>query len=264
MLCIILPTSWNQIIVPRLYDANLSQLRQIHRDRLTQSRNIFHNPPEEADPMNVEYITMQGDWFYRSTVWSFTETHEQRIRFQRYLYENYFPASKEVENAMDDINRKRIHIDNMRSIIFFFNPIVLFNDISMKIAGNSRSDYVRFLHAAREVRNELVDTGSRDGWLFGYGFSAMFSEEYMFGSIDDWMYKFETMDNNDLFDEIMGLMEAAQPFTFDKPNFRRFEQPNLSVLEIFTQIILVLGIFVMSILTLWIVIWVKFLKFDVR
>ena len=264
MLCIILPTGYDQIMTPRLYDNSILQLQQVRRDKVMQARNIFSNPPEDADPTTVEYMVMTGDWFYRLSIWSFTETHEQRYRFQRYLHDYYFPVAKEVEMATDDIIRKQINIENTRNVIFFFNPIVLFRDISMKIAGNSRFNYLKYLQDVREIRNDLVNIGRRDGWLFDYRFSAMFTEKDMFGSFGDWEHKFATTNFDDLYAEVMILMDAAEPFSFDRPDVRRYEQSNLSVLEIFAQIIPVLSIFVLSILALWTVTWLKFMKYDLR
>jgi len=263
MLCIILPTSWNQIISPKLFNDDINQLRQIHWDKVMQAWNIFWMPPDEVAVQGGFIVMRTGDFFYRENLWSIKEDHERHTRFRRYLYDTYLPATREVEQAMDNIQRKRINVANIRNMVFFFNPIVLFNDIGMKIAGNSRADYIRFLHDAREIRDDLVNTGIRDGWLFGYGFNAMFTEEHILDMADvlKWI---ETMDHDELYAHVMGMMDAATPYSFEMPFIRRHEQPNPSFGEVFVRIAGVLGIFVVSIMGMWVMTWVRFMGYDVR
>jgi ABC-type transport system involved in multi-copper enzyme maturation permease subunit len=264
MICIILPVGWNQMVSPKIFDDSLNQYWQIYTDHYGTANEILYNPPDEANLSLVSNVSQTGDWFYRCNVWGFTETHEQRSRFYRYAYDKYYPASLELEQALDNYHHKRINIENIRNIVFFFNPIVLFNDIGRKISGNSRADYIKFLHDSREIRNDLVSLGAREGWLFGYGFTAMYEEKDILGSVDEWMPKFMNGNPEEVYAEVMGLMAVATPYTFEKPFIRSYQQPNPSFNEIFSKLVSVLTIFVVSILALWVLTWVKFMKYDVR
>ena len=62
----------------------------------------------------------------------------------------------------------------------------------------------------------------------------------------------------------MSMMDTATPYGFEMPFVRRYEQPNPSFGVVFLRIAGVLGIFVVSIMGMWICTWYKFLGYDVR
>ena len=191
------------------------------------------------------------------------EAYQRWYLFLEHLYINYFPANRKIELAMDNIIRKLISMENTRSLVFFFNPIVLFNDISNRIAGNSRTDYLRFLQESREIRNDFVSLGIREGWLLGYGFFARKADEALLGSEEYWNERFRT-NYDSAINDMFAMIDGAEMFSFEMPIIRRYEQPNPSFGEIFSRIVIVLAMFVVSILGLWILTWERFMRYDVR
>jgi len=265
MLCIILPISWDYIASPKLFDDEMVQLRRVHADKQRQVQRVLQEVPDEMNlHMTTHLMWNSGHGIYQERVWTFTEAYQRRYLFLRYVYENYFPASREVEQAMDEIQRKRIGIDNIKSLVFFFNPIVLFNDIGARIAGNSRADYLRFLHAGREIRDDLVNLGIREGWLFDYRFFAYYADENQPGSWEPWGERAAVEGWDTVWVDIQAVMGRLERFSFDMPFIRRYEQPNPTFGEIFSRIAVVLVMFVVSILILWICTWYKFMRYDVR
>jgi hypothetical protein len=225
---------------------------------------IINDVPDDANVNHTNHMSWNGGTINNVSVWSYQEAYEQRYRFQRYAYENIFPAIRDVEQAVDDVIRKRISMENTKSWVFFFNPIVLFNDISMKIAGNSRADYLRFLQRGREMRDDLFSIGAREGWLFDYRFFTLFADEDLLGSMESWMEKMYSVGWEDVWAEVLALADTAERFSFDVPVLRGYEQPNPGFGEIFMRVVAVLAMFVVSILVLWVMIWVRFGRYDVR
>jgi hypothetical protein len=209
------------------------------------------------------YLSNNGGITRNVMILSNLETYQKWYRYLEHLYENYFPANREIELAMDSIIRKRISMENIRSLVFFFNPIVLFNDISNRIAGNSRADYHRFLQEGRGMRNDFVSIGIREGWLLGYGFFAQKADETLLGSEEYWNERFRTNYDSAL-NDMIAIVSNAEMFSFEMPIIRRYEQPNPTFGEIFNRIAVVLAMFVVSILGLWILTWTKFMRYDVR
>ena len=265
LLSILLPVSWDYIISPKLFDNSLTQLQQIHTDKKNIANDLFWNPPPEVKPGGM-YLMHTGSHFYNSKIFSDQNTYDTHYRFQKYLYENYYPATKVAELAIDDVIRKRLTIENTKNWIFFFNPILLFEDISRKITGNSRGDYLRFLHDGRLIRDDLVNRGIQEGWLMDYRFFAMFQDEHLFESEQMQALWQRAMKEGvgSVFLDILAFMENSEKFKFEMPTIRRYTQPNFSFSEIFGKIAIVLTIFVFSILILWILTWIKFMKYDVR
>ena len=263
LFCIVLPTSWDYLISPKLYDEKISHLTRIYMDKQTQANNIFYKVPDDVNINLVGHLHW-NNYFYSSTVWSFQYTYARHYAFQKYVYEEYFPVSREVEQAIDDVIRKRINVQDTKSFVFFFNPIVLFNDISMKIAGNHRSDYLRFLQNSREIRDDLVNLGVREGWLLDYRFFAYYADEFMLGPDEPLWERMEKLGWDAVWQEMKSLSENAEAFTFEMPVVRRYAQPNPSFGEIFNRIVMVLTMFVVSIIALWILTWYKFMHYDVR
>jgi hypothetical protein len=260
LLCIILPISWENIISRKLFNDDIVSLNRIVTDRWTQAQKVASG----FETGNVVYVYNMGSSLNRARILGFESTHETHIRLQRYFYEYYTPAIIDIESAVDDVQRKRINIENTKNMVFFFNPIVLFRDISNRIAGNSRVDYLRFLHDGRIIRNELTSIGAREGWLFDYGYFAEFADERLMGDEAAFWERFAVVGMETLYQELMLLMETAEKFSFEMPSIRRYEQPNPTFTEIFSRIATVLAMFVVSILALWVLTWVRFMRYDVR
>ncbi|MCL2063568.1 MAG: ABC transporter permease [Candidatus Cloacimonetes bacterium] len=256
---IVLPISWDYIIYPRLYDEQVLHLRTIQGDKQYEKTRVeFDVNPHWSG----NFIQYSGEGFYNSWVFAFKETMDGRDQLLRYMYDEVYPLTFEVEQARDDVIRYLINTENVKNWVFFFNPIVLFNNLSMKITGNSRGDYLRFLHSARELRNELVSLGIEEGWLLDYRFNAYVPEKY------------NVLDYDVLYEQVEGDYERMGEFVHEfigddryemrLPVFRRYEQPIYSFGEIFERIFVYLVLFVVSIVVLWVMTWRKFLKYDVR
>jgi hypothetical protein len=258
MLCIILPISWDYIVSPQLFNDDIVQLQRNENDRRMQAWEWLR-----GQRISGMYMYHNGGRTHSIEIWSFTETYESWYEYLVLLNSEYFNLNREIELATDNIIRKRIIIDNVRNSVFFYNPIVLFNDISNQIAGNSRADYLRFLHEGRGIRDDFVNLGTRDGWLLDYRFFAHKADPDLLGSQDLWMDKFMS-DLDTTVDELMAIGESAESFSFEMPFIRRYEQPNPSVTDIFSRIVMVLSMLVVSSLALWILTWNKFMRYDVR
>jgi ABC-type transport system involved in multi-copper enzyme maturation permease subunit len=278
MLAIILPTCWEYIVSPSLYNEKINQLTTIFNDKIDNGKRIFYQQvPDEANINLVGHMNWSG-YFYDCTMWVFNFTLEQHIRFYNYVYENYYPASRETEQAKDDILRLQIHIDNTKSWVFFYNPIVLFTDLSAKITGNSRADFFKFIQDSRVVRDNLVSIGITDGWLLDYRFNAAYKEEFLLGDEREfWRFVFSQSgipeskwDETDWTDKIdwWGIIteyqEKAEKYELTLPTFGRYNQPQHSLSEIFLKILPFLSVFVLSIVALWIGTWTLFNRYDVR
>ena len=268
---IVLPISWEYILSPKLYNDKLNILQQNYRDKYLQTYKIQHDDvPEDADIHNVGHILWNGD-FYDNTVWGLHYTYDTHYRYQRYMYEVYFPASREAELSIDEIYRKQINIENTKNWIFFFNPIVIFNNLSMKITGNSRNDHLRFLHDSREVRDDLISLGSTEGWLFDYRFFALYKEEHDLNPL--WISMVEEFnDDYDLFWDnwdyvwarIVEFREQGEFYEMEIPHFRKYQQPHFTIAMIIPRIYSGMLMLVGSILVLWVLTWNRFMKYDVR
>ncbi|MCL2063563.1 MAG: ABC transporter permease [Candidatus Cloacimonetes bacterium] len=284
MFSIVLPISWDYIIAPRLYNDTLTQLSQGYRDKIMQAQRIMYNDvPDEANINLVGHMNWSGrHFFYETNVAGWKATHEQHHRYQMYIYENYFPVTRDAEQAYDEIQRKRIYMENVRNWVFFYNPIVLFNSLSAQITGNSREDLLRFLHTTRELRDELVNLGVSEEWLLDSRFFIMYELEtdVMYNITDQYdlfMLIYEYAGGHgpleDFFNEIgeeravgylQEMVSQQERYNMVLPRFRRYEQPIYTFSEIFARILQYLVVFVVSILVLWVMTWRKFLGFDVR
>jgi len=252
-------------VSPQLFDNQIAQVRQIARDKRTQAhRTLWNDVPEEAQIFSIFPLTRNGGYGHSMLASGFERIYITYYTFLRYLNESYYPASRDVEFARDNVLRKEIRIDGIRNIVSFFNPIVLFNDIGAKIAGNSRADYLRFLQDGRAVRDDLINIGVRDGWILDYRFFAVFADKYIWGCEEEFISAFELDHSVSWNDRIQAVYSVAERFSFEMPVYKRYEQPNYSFGEIFARIATVLGLFVVSILGLWILTWVKFMRYDVR
>ena len=261
LLSIILPISWDYIIQPRVYNDSIKSLNRIYTEKYSHRYDAMYseNPHEGGQFFNY----MGGGGYYDTTILADKATMERRDLYRRHVYDSGWALTSDVEQARDELLRKRINIENTRNWIFFYNPIVLFNNLSMKITGNSREDYMLFMHSARELRNELVNIGVTEGWLFDYRFNALVEEEYNYIVIEDLYVEFNE-DLDALYDYIGDILINAKKYEIQIPVFRRYEQPIYTFGEIFNRILLYLVLFVVSILVLWVMTWYKFLHYDVR
>jgi len=167
------------------------------------------------------------------------------------------------EQAYDDVYRVRINTENLMNRVFFFNPIVIFHNLSMKIAGNSRVDHLVFLHTARELRDDLVNLGATEGWLFDYRFYAHFKEEYNLGSREEMLARFDG-DRELIWEYVNEIEENAEMYEMEVPVFRKYEQPHFTLAMMIPRVFESMVLFVGSIVGLWVVIWWRFLGYDVR
>ena len=266
MFSIILPISWKYIVSPQLFDNQMAQVRQIRDDKAAEAHRRLVEVPEEAQIFRLDGAMNRNSGYGHSMFTTgFERAYITLYAFLRYLNESYFPAAREVEFARDNILRKQINIDNIKNMVFFFNPIVLFNDIGAKIAGNSRADYLRFLHDGRAVRDDFINLGVREGWVFDYRFFAQYADRSLwFDYEDELMMLFNSGDQDAIWERFGAIHESAELFSFEMPVYRRYEQPNYSFGEIFVRIAAVLGLFVVGILGLWVCTWYKFIRYDVR
>jgi len=270
MFAIILPISWDYIAVPKLYSDQISSLNRIVSDKQSQLHRIMYTDvPDDVNRYNVSYMHWYGD-FYHVQMWSFRETHELWYRFQKYIIDNYYPVSRQAEQAKDEVFRKQISVDNVKNWVFFFNPIVLFENLSAKIGGNSREDYLKLLQDSRNIRDELVNLGISEGWLLDYRFFAVYKEEYSLGTTDEIVEIVSQangggdIDSEMFYGYVEEVRDRAERFEFEMPYFRRYEQPQYTFGEIFGRIWVYLGVFVGSILGLWVMTWRRFMTYDVR
>jgi hypothetical protein len=118
--------------------------------------------------------------------------------------------------------------------------------MSNKIAGNAQEDFQRFLHDSRAVRDDLVNVGVREGWLFDNRFFRGWGEEYYHGEL------MPRPDFNNRTNEI------------ELPVFRAYSQPQFTFGELFIRVYLYMFLFVLCIIVLWLFSWQRFMKYDVR
>jgi len=266
LFAIILPISWDYIAVPNLYNDTLTTLTRNYKDKWNQAFSIMRNDlPDDVDPYKTNHLIWNGS-FYDSTVWGFSDTYQQHDRYQQYLYKNYYPMSRETEQARDEVYRKQISMDNVRNWIFFYNPIVLFENLATKITGNGREDYLKFLQDSRIIRDDLVNMGIDEGWLMDKRFSALFAD-LEFDSWEDMLASYGgdvSEDDRGFWDYFYNLSQTGERFTFDMPDIPPYEQPRYTFGEIFARIWQYLVLFVVSILALWLLTWKKFMEYDVR
>lgn len=271
LLSIILPITWEYIVSPQLFHQELNNLTLTYEKKLEHSKNIFLLREVDTNKYNVNEIDINkvshlnwSNYFYDTSVWSFDEAYDQHYRFMQYVIDEYYPASREVEQAIDGLYRKQISVQNYKNGVFFFNPIVLFENLSTKIAGNSQLDYLKLLHNAREIRDELVNRGINEGWLKDYRFFACWSEKENCGTYNDLVKRFNG-DHAKLWDYLMArINEPKEAFEFSLPDLHKYSQNQLSFGEIFSRIFPYLVLFVVNIIVLWLIIWFKFMNYDIR
>ena len=273
LFAIVLPTSWKHIISPMIYDDSMALLNQNYEDKYHLAQRIFNledldETKYNAADLNIHwgsYWHWSGGPFYSVQIWSHHEMYEARNRRAKYTFDEYYPVSMEVEQAMDQVYRKRISIENAKNWIFFFDPIVLFENLSMKITGNSREDHLKFLHDARIIRADLVNLGIYEGWLLDWRFYARYNYEITHALGGIWEYYTAMEENPDLDHSYPTYDEAENNlFIFDTPTINRYSQPIFTFGEIFERIWVYLGMFVGSIVVLWLFTWWKFMRYDVR
>jgi len=271
LFAIILPISWEFIISPKLYDDTINRLFKNYSDKRSHSRTIFHlgavdetkYDKNELDIGQVNHYNFRGQVFYENVIAGPQETYDQHYRYQKYILDNYYPASREVEQARDEVYREYIHMENVRNWVFFFDPIVLFENLSSKITGNGRTDHLKFLHDSREVRDELVSQGVREGWLLDYRFFAKYKETLVLPPMEE-LIEMAGGDWDVARDLLGSLFDNAEEFEMVLPSFRRYAQPILTFGEVFMGILPYLVMFVVSILGLWVMTWQRFMAYDVR
>jgi len=263
LLSIVLPITWDYIFAPKLFNDRVAELDQIYQDKNAQARRIFYDEvPEDADIFNAVHTLWSGS-FYNSNIWGYDDVYETHYRFQRYVIDYYYPASRQTEQAKDEVYRKNINMENMRNIVFFYNPIVLFESLSNKIAGNSQENYLKFLYDSRKIRDNLVSLGISEGWLLDYRFFAHFKEEYRLGDYNELLAKYNN-DPRKVNQLVMETYDIAEPYVMHLPPIQPYEQPQYNFGEIYSQIYVYLVVFVVCILALWVMTWQRFMRYDVR
>jgi len=256
---IVLPISWDYIASPSMFNDSLTSLDRIYSDKYDQLNSIWWKDIPEGISSDVEWQFGGNNSFYEGKMWTGKSVIAERNKYLRYIYQTYYPVSRETEQARDAVLRKRTSIESIKSLAFFFDPIVLVSNVSNIIAGNSQEDRLRFLQSTREVRDNLVQTGVNEGWLFDRRFYSMYKEEFDVDiTLEELMVATE-----EWFDEIYERAESAGPFEIEVPKLT-FRQPTYTFGEIFTRILPFLALFVVSIVVLWVMTWVKFMRFDVR
>jgi len=262
LLIIILPISWDYIVSPRVYKNRLDNLQINYQVKLREFNQAMNNPPEGSNPREGDWAYLDG-YFYNTTVLSlFSNGYEGRLNFQKYVYDFVFPISKEVEMSMDELLRVRINKDKIRTRAFFYNPVVLLNDLATKITGNSREDHLRFLQDSRGLRNEIINQGIYEGWLWDNRFFARFDRDIDDTIVNDFFAG--NLDFDGFYSALMNFLEHTPRFEMEVPNLSRYEQPNQTFSEIFQYIVPNLAFFMLIIIVLWVVTWQVFLKYDVR
>jgi len=245
----------------------LNQINIDKWDDLYRIQNV--DVPKEADRWNGDNL-QYGSWngaFFGGQMWAYQETMQTQLNYQRYMYDKYYPVAREAEQTKDEVYRKRIDIERVKTGVFFFNPIVQFSNLSSKITGNSREDHLRFLHDARQVRDDLVNQGVTDGWLFDYRFITLYEPEYdlpplmdLYNEADGDMETFYAL----MTKAVLGTREIAVPYKMELPVIRKYTQPVFSFGEVFGRIFATLSVFVVCILGLWVMSWYRFMHYDVR
>jgi len=262
---VILPVSWDQIVAKRLFDNEFTKLHQINIDKKGQFNRKWAEIIAETKVDNSFYNNVYYDnYYHRVYVWGMRHTYKRWYKLLELFNSELYPASKEIENATDNIIRYGIFTNNVKNGVFFFNPIILFSDISSTIAGNRADDYLKFLQSGRGIRDDLISLGAREGWLFDYRFIALYIDEFMLDPEDYWWEKLYTIGFGEAYKEMRVVAEEGGRFSFDMPFIRSYEPPNPSLGEMFSRIALVLMIFVASIMTLFVLTWYKFMRYDVR
>jgi len=264
LFAMVLPLSWDYILEPAIYNNKINQLQQIYNDKWVQLNDVRDSPPADANPNGGTFLQMNGEGFYNSLVWSDAETHQRRYRYQRYMYHTYFPQARVTEFARDNAIRNQIAIGNTKNWVFFFDPIVLFENLAMKISGNSREDFLKLLHNARELRDEIVEVGVAEGWLFDYRFNAYTADPNHYELDFEELLMQYNGDVEAFYGYLYDLYLNAPLFELTMPSFRRFNQPIYTLGEIFSRIFPYLVMFVGAILALWLMTWARFMKYDVR
>jgi ABC-type transport system involved in multi-copper enzyme maturation permease subunit len=259
LLTIILPVGWDYIVAPSLYKEQINQLNRNLEDKQAHAKYLFENPPEEANfrDRTVSLFLRAGE-FYHCGFWGTNEAYQVYNRFQRYMYDTYYRASREVEQANDAVILKYLQLEKLENWVFFFNPVVLFNSMSLKLTGNSQLDYLKFLQDSRSVRDDLVNLGIQEGWLLDYRYFGAYREEDNVG----WAKDYDSKDK--LYDKVRELANTRENYSIQTPTFRGYEQPIFTFGEIFERIWQYMALLVGSIVVLWVVIWWRFMRYDVR
>ncbi len=264
-LSIICPVTWEYIISPKLYNDKLTELKNIAAVKLDDAKRVYHQEvPDEANLNKVGHF-MWNNYDLNVFVWGEQRTYDTHYRFHHYLYDSYYPAVRETEQARDEYIRKQIFVDNVKSLFFFFNPLIVLDNISMRIAGNSRADYLQFLHDGRKVRDDLVNLGVTEGWYFGYDYFAKYKKEYTPMSFEDYIKENPEHGWAEYWRLYAHpLQMSAELYEMKIPNIQKYQQRELSFVDIFNRIYSLLFSMVTMILVLWLLTWKKFMKYDLR
>jgi len=263
LFAIILPISWDYLCSPSLYNDRIVELERVYSNKKDDLYRIKNDDvPDDAHPRQGVFVNSNG-LFYNGMVWAYAETMQYQENFRRYMHNVYYPISREAEQAIDEVYRKRINMEGVKTMVFFFNPIVQFGSLSDKITGNAREDHLRFLHDARAVRDGLVNIGVTDGWLFDYRFHAVYAEEYNLPPLEEQYAKYGR-DWDKIDADMMELRNRAEAYIMEMPAFSKYSQPVFSFGEIFSRIFFTMCVFVVCILALWVMTWGRFMGYDVR
>jgi len=259
---IVLPISWDYIFSPSLYKDKLDELERNYQDKRRLAINIIDDDiPEDADPYRAGGWYVDG-FLYNTRFFATRDSHEQRNRFQKYVYEKHYPISRTAEQTKDEVYRKQIEVDSVKDWVFFYNPIVLFHSLAGFIAGNSRLDQLIFLQEARGIRDELVNLGISEGWLLDARFHRIYKEEY---DLKSWAELWEEYGDSSKIGEFAWYTQTiSEKYELELPYIRAYEQPNYTFGEVFSRVFVYLVMFVGCILVLWVMTWRQFMRYDVR
>ncbi|MCK9329027.1 MAG: ABC transporter permease subunit [Candidatus Cloacimonetes bacterium] len=264
-LSIICPVTWEYIISPKLFNNTFTNLKNTAAVKLDDAKKVYYQKlPDEANINKVSHF-LWNNYDLNVFVWGEQSTYDTHYRFHHYLYDKYYPAVREAEQARDNYIRKHIYIENVKSLYQFFNPLVVLDNISMKIAGNSRADYLLFLQDGRKVRDDFVNLGVIEGWYFAYDYFAKYKKEYTPMNFED--YQNENPDHTWFeywMEYAQPLQNSAELYEMKLPNIQKYQQRELTFTEIFNRIYLFLFLMVILIVAIWLLTWKQFLKYDIR
>jgi len=163
------------IIIPICYNLLSTKLDQPQKTKsLNEKSNLLsikindhlQNVPDEINPDEYSHWNWNGGYENSVSVYGSKRMYKGHIGYLKYYNQNIMPVIREQEQINLELLRCSYNHERLLPFIMFFNPNVLFENAVESVSMTSYKDHISYLSDAISIRDDFIDTGIKDKWLF--------------------------------------------------------------------------------------------------
>ncbi len=299
---IIIPISYNYFSEYLINQNKLVNIVE-QQTKLKDKRNrIFLEISDDINPNKFGHQNWNGGILENLTVYGTDDMYQAHINFLKYYYKNYLPGIRKDESLNFEKIKLLHRPEKLSKVYLFFDPNVLFEQSAESLSLTGIDDYTNYLRTAIGLREKFANQGIKDGWLFSKKYISLYEEKATLISFQDWLTDIVSSEilkkeipgcktdkigrkkmlanleqysngKKDIPPNIIRLYKKYQTYTFNKkwnkftfkiPKLPEFHQSELDINLIIKRTLPNFVLMTILIISLLIIIDIKFKKFDLR